>query len=228
MDVSGAWSKRATLELEQGLGTNSSLVVQASYQAFETPPPDVVFLGNWSADYAIRRRDSMIIGSLKPERSSVGANYWGTGRPLPEQVQVVPIWMAQCRLGWRRWLGSADGHWRPFIQPGLSVSMSRHFDIRDSQQLMNTEVYSWDSFVGSWTVVQRTEHYRQTREMRLQNRWSVGALLDVGTVWQISHRFFIEGRAGAGFNANPMPDYSAATTQQRTYAQAALLVGCAF
>ncbi len=227
VDLTAPIARKAALEAELRLSPQSSGVLYVSHQWFDAPPPSQVFQGDWSSEYALRLQDSIPIGGVKPERSS-GWIYVGEGRRLPTVAQTIPLWSTQCRIGWRKWWGQSGQQWRFFAQPALSFSMSRIFSIHDSEVLTDEKLVTWNAYLTGWRVVQQTNFYRQAREMRLREQWSVGPVLDVGATCRLRGRLFLEGRASGGFNTNPMSDYSAAKSQHRAHAQAMLLLGYTF
>ncbi len=227
LDLTAPISRKAALEGEFQLGRQGSAVLYISHQWFDTPPSSQVFQGDWSSEYALRLQDSIPIGGVKPERSS-GWTYVGEGRPLPTAAQTIPLWSTQCRIGWRKWWEPSGQRWRFFAQPALSLSINRIYSIQDSEVLTDEKLAIWNSYAPGWRVVQQINLYRQTREMRLRNRWSVGPVLDVGAACRLWGHLFLEGRASGSLHANPMPDDSAATAQHRVHAQAMLLLGYTF
>ncbi|MBL7826006.1 MAG: hypothetical protein JNJ57_05205 [Saprospiraceae bacterium] len=171
--------------------------------------PDWGFNGDWESEFAMRRTYEIQWGSTSPYNDS-GWEYFGTGRPLPEQeTNGLSLSVSKLQLGLRQYYPAGWKGCQWFVQPGLMGSLYKDFRVISDETLVYDDITeSWriGAFSAETQVVAQTKYFFQERKMRLEKYVLFGPTLSIGMAIQVFNCIRIEPLVQVGFNIGNLPD----------------------
>ncbi len=201
LDVAGFANHRIGASFEFGLKKQKSFEVLADFDQHQRPSTEL-FHGDQIANYIIRYVDTIdpYFNTLINDRD---VYYIGNGRPLAFLEEHEPLNTLGFRAGLRFNFQKRKSPWRFFCQPGFSVSRLRFYNIADRVEAKEVASESWSVAGSRYDLlgVERTYVIRQTRSMRLMNKWFGSLNYDIGISRKIWRKIYLEGRLNGGLNA---------------------------
>lgn len=198
IDVGSTWQRRIGLVYERRVTQSSGFEVQAGY-THHNPTSTSFFNGSYRMEYAWRE---VSMTSADNVESKVSEGYFGSGRPLPQlPAGIVQLSTIQAGFAYRASYGNTP-QFRLFLQPSLHVMRHRYAEARDYILVLQKETEKWitGATLADGSISRQTTHYRQTRDMRVHNRWYGGVAYDIGLACTLKNGLHLEGGAGLGIN----------------------------
>ncbi len=198
LDLHDVGRQRYGLSYERRQNERSGFEVQIGYMHHNTTSQSF-FNGTYQLDYALR-----LVNVFLPEQGVFQGweEYFGTGRPLPE-LPVNPVQLSTITAGFAyRSSYGKNPHLRFFLQPSMQIMRHRYAETSDYTKVLHKDIETWyaGSQIPDGTVSRQTTYFRQTREMRIHNRWYGGVAYDLGLACTLKNGLHLEASGGLGLN----------------------------